>query len=358
LIDYNKEKITVHCVDCNVSFDIRYDAYHRNSRNPNKAWRCKSCRSKYANSFNAPKPLTETHKQKIILSNKNRWKKFTVSKKQNILKKLNEGYEQSKNDNIKKHQKWWNTLTADEKESRLKLINEGYKKYWISRDGEQIEYDKKRLQNISRNFWNNDEYSEIRKNKSKKSSERYNSLSKQEKHEWLETLHNSWHIWWDSLTDKERSENAKRRWNNLSEEEKENRIVHLSHAFQDWYDNLSENEKVDLRKKQLSPSTGKNQLHQKFESYFNDSYISNGYYFKSEEIVIINNKSKAWDYGIYDKSNDELVMVVDLDYCTRPRVRSAAPGGWKIRWSIVSCRTSSGPTSGTGTSSSTYWPGS
>ena len=56
----------------------------------------------------------------------------------------------------------------------------------------------------------------------------------------------------------------------------------------------------------------KSSLHIRFESYFKESYISNNFYYKSEEVVS-NTITKSWDYGIYNKYDNKLVMVVDID---------------------------------------------
>ena len=80
-----------------------------------------------------------------------------------------------------------------------------------------------------------------------------------------------------------------------------------------WYHGLASDRKAEITKSTISPSSGNNKFHKRFEENFNASYISNTFYLTKEEITTENDIIKSWDYGIYSRDNNRLVMVVDLD---------------------------------------------
>ena len=56
-----------------------------------------------------------------------------------------------------------------------------------------------------------------------------------------------------------------------------------------------------------------NKFNKRFEDQFNNSILSNQFYYKKEYGIKNNSSFKHWDYGIFSKSSDELVMLVDID---------------------------------------------
>ena len=77
------------------------------------------------------------------------------------------------------------------------------------------------------------------------------------------------------------------------------------------YNNLSDEEKI-IHSKKSSTIGSISSLHPRFENAFNSSHLVNDYYFIGE--FITNNEIvHRWDYAIFDKSSNELVMLVDID---------------------------------------------
>lgn len=71
-------------------------------------------------------------------------------------------------------------------------------------------------------------------------------------------------------------------------------------------------EKEIVDRKRLLKSNGKNNLHKKFESMFNNSNLDNMFFHISEYPITNNAITHCWDYGIFNE-NGELVAVVDID---------------------------------------------
>ena len=102
-------------------------------------------------------------------------------------------------------------------------------------------------------------------------------------------------------------------WNNLHQEERMKHMTPAIVGLNNYWNTISPEEKKSHVRKTIISSGGKNNLHRKFESYFRDSYISNSYYLSPEVVLNNNDVFHSWDYGIYSKESNELVMVVDLD---------------------------------------------
>lgn len=144
---------------------------------------------------------------------------------------------------------------------------------------------------------------------------------------------------------KEEYSRIRKEWyNNLSKEDKEKRIQQIKDQcinmnesvlheislrvkkWKNYYNQLSDEEQKEFVKKSM--------YKKKFESYFLESYISNNYYIK-DEILLTNVTTHKWDYGIYDKLTNELVMVVDLDELNSKeeydeRILLSIPDGIKV----------------------------
>lgn len=128
---------------------------------------------------------------------------------------------------------------------------------------------------------------------------------------------------------------AKDKWNHMTEYERQNKLEGLRRGNKKWRDNmtacearktieqllkkrkewflsLSEEERNAYFKSQTVIASKFNKLHQRFESYFHESYINNTFSYESEYVVSNNNVTHSWDYGIFDENGD-LQMVVDLD---------------------------------------------
>ena len=103
-------------------------------------------------------------------------------------------------------------------------------------------------------------------------------------------------------------EAVKYKWEN-DEEFRKHTIEILNNARYEFWKNLNNSE----RSKILS----RNKLNIKFEKLFNESILSNDFYFIPEYIISEDNSpinlNKKWDYGIFTKNNSELVLLLDID---------------------------------------------
>ena len=114
------------------------------------------------------------------------------------------------------------------------------------------------------------------------------------------------------MPDEEKNEIAQKQkdaWERKSPEE----MQAYAEKQRQYYANLSGEEKSNITKKILSNTPGKNQFNIRFENTFNESHLIQEFYYKKEIPVYTNDLSHLWDYGIYEKSTNKLVMVVDLD---------------------------------------------
>ena len=212
---------------------------------------------------------------------------------------------------------WYNSLSEEEK---INYANSKRKWYEKLSEKEKEEHSQRQ-----KDFWNNmteEEYikqcqlqSDGWKNLDDEKRIKYNNKKKE---------------WWDNLSDKEKKVHLeKSNWySSLSDEEKAEHIIKSIKPFNDMtpeekeayvqkqrdiWNSLSNETKMSRIKNILSSSkNGINNLSKKFEDTFNSSHLVNYYYIKPE-IMLSNETFHSWDYGIYDKSSNQLTMVVDLD---------------------------------------------
>ena len=239
--------------------------------------------------------------------------------------------------------KWLSSLSDDEYNAYVKHISDNMKSYWDN----LTEYERKQRDSDNRNRWNNLP-DDIKESIIRGNVERWDEYTQEQKDEIRNKQINSFKHYIDSLSTEERmliSKRAKDAWNNKSEEERNQQLQGLMN----WRKNLSEEERYEeIRKqhqwlqeltdekrillnnklinswknmsvekrdkilKKIFADRPKNSLQNKFEKTFNSSHLSNQYYFKPE-VILTNETIHSWDYGIYSKDTNELVMVVDLD---------------------------------------------
>lgn len=94
-------------------------------------------------------------------------------------------------------------------------------------------------------------------------------------------------------------------YNSCNEEEKAEHNRKLQEANKRYLESLSPEERYELLQR--------NKLNIRFEKRFNESYISNEFYYQTEYPVTVDNITKYWDYAIYSKKTNNLEVVVDLD---------------------------------------------
>ena len=76
---------------------------------------------------------------------------------------------------------------------------------------------------------------------------------------------------------------------------------------------MNESENYQCRRNKIMFIGGNNKFRQRFERQFSESMLASDFYIKPEELCAYNGVSYLWDYGIYSKKNNSLVMIVDLD---------------------------------------------
>ena len=204
-----------------------------------------------------------------------RWNLKSDKEKDEIITRFNQaGVERMKN------------LSKEEIDAQIKMMNEARAKKFEN-DKEFRETQIELLKKHCKEYWDNisDDEREKIKNKMK---ERYENLSDEEKQKISETTSKRNKKWWNSRTPEQLKEISER------------------------VSKMNEDITPEKRREMIISAMGNNNFHKKFESYFNSSYLSNEY-FLVPETVIENSISHSWDYGIYSKDTNELVMVVDLD---------------------------------------------
>lgn len=306
------EMVKLTCDKCGSEFEIKLSTYKGRIKH-NVCNYCKSCmkayllekqKSYYAN-------LSEEEKQQY--ATKRNWqasaseekKKAYADKMRTIQasrsKEEQEEINKRNSEGLRKH---WTTVSDDVKLKRLHNMRLGSKKYYASMTAEQrSEKAKHSLDNISP-----ERRQEIHDKLSAKATQYNQSLSYDEKLNRAQSMI-KWH---QNLTPQQKQEfyaQTHAWYHALSDEEKQK----YAESKRLLWTNLPTSEKVNQTKKLLTASSGKNQLHQRFERAFNESHLINDFYFQPEVILNYNDIIHSWDYGIYDKKSNDLLMVVDLD---------------------------------------------
>jgi len=343
---HNVDKICeLKCENCNKEYKISRVNYNQRKRK-NRPILCPECAKnrgiELRKENNAKKPIEE--KEKINQKISNTLKQRNAETKQPETIKLvcdncHEEYEISRNTYRSRIRNNRPNLCSDcMKINTSKILSENRINTWNNLSSEEQQKQVDRLFNIS-------EEKKIAKNK--KSSEtrkiNYANKSDEEKEEYA----NVRRLGWLNKPESEKEEFRQKQqqiWNDKSEEEKINQINNLhnlteeqenarrlkisikhklryedpkehdrtSEAVIKGQSNMSIEDKNKMRKKQLASSQGKNELHRKFESLFNDLGLAKYFYLDDEISISINNVSHFWDYGIYDQNND-LQLLIDLD---------------------------------------------
>jgi hypothetical protein len=329
------------CIDCNKKFTNISDRVFKlyNNNNNNKDYRCRSCSSKksWNNKTQEEKDLICTKRGKAISEFRNNrsqeekeirrqiqkdaWKNKSDSSKLDFKKRMSdkrqdwwsnlsdEDYELR----CQTQKNWWNNLSSEEYQTMCNKIQVGTKNWYENLDSESKVSSLRQLQDGRRDYYSNLSDEEYIVERCKINSK----ISKGNKKYWSDISINNYSRRclslknkWDSYSYNERCYRCntfKIGWSKKSQDEREL----LNQNQRDRWANLSDDEKYARIKKVLK-FTGHSSLHNKFESYFNESYISNDFYYKSENITK-NIIQHSWDYGIYNKSTKELVLLVDLD---------------------------------------------
>lgn len=322
-MSYPNIPVNTKCEKCGQDITISYKLMKERS-NRGTPILCNSCmkihkseKIKSAHSNKSPEQLQE-------ISNK---------KKLSALNYWNSISEDDRNDRSQKIKDYINSLSPNELAQRMEKVIAGNRAYWDNMSNEEkssvcmMHVNHMRSVNITNRhalkdkLESDNEFAKMYSKSHSRGQKRY----------------------WDSLTPEERDSElnhrmeALRRWrDNLSEDEKQIRRDKLSFNNREYFNNMSEKDKKEFsenmraaqiklweemddetrlnRIKQIHRNIGRSRtsLNDKFESAFRNSYLSKKFSLVPEYLSI-NISRHHWDYGIYSKENNELVMVVDLD---------------------------------------------
>lgn len=326
----NTDKWVV-CDICHKLFQVKYNTFKHSSSRKGVPWRCPTClttiRSERATRMNSNESFREKQiagikswynsmtddelraqvkktqdklankspeeKRAIYERVKQSWKNKSDKEMQEIRKRMSKNRKEFWNSItdeeravfVSKISDIWDRMNSEEKMRRCKKISDSRKKYYESLSDEEME----EIKNRSRNIWNN--------------------LSDEKKeHVRLKNIR-----WWNDRSDAEKHAWVNKqvdRWNNLSNEEKEEFSIRSRNIWK----NLSTEEKMNRIRMVLSSASRElNSTNIRFIKYFNNSSISTEYYFNRELQTVNNGVNHSWDYGIFSKSDNALVMVIDID---------------------------------------------
>ena len=126
---------------------------------------------------------------------------------------------------------------------------------------------------------------------------------------------------WDQASDEYKqkvSENTTKRnhewWANRTPEERQAISERMTKFNDDLWNNMPMDRFIDIHRKRLVNSTSeRNSLTDKFEKMFHNSVASKDFYLVPQTEYHVDRDVHFWDYGVYSKSDNRLVMVVDVD---------------------------------------------
>ena len=214
--------------------------------------------------------------------------------------------------------KRWNSIDKSTQEKIINNLKIQSKKYFESLTKDDIDKQVKIMQNGYWEKYNNDnEFRDSQINKLIENNKKfYDSLSQEERKELIKKRTTKAHekLKYLRANDedyiKKESEHLQKHCrdyiDSLSPEELSNHIIKLNNSLEDYYKNMSSMERNQI--------LHDNKFNKKFENKFNESILSNDFYFiKEYEVRLDSTNFKFWDYAIFSKESNKLVMVVDLD---------------------------------------------
>lgn len=243
-----------------------------------------------------------SRRRKRSEANKQYWEQFSAEDRSEILKsrsqKISDSTKRKMIDaRIEGFKKWYANLSDDEKHNHYCTMRTAFDK--------KMESDpsfKKQMQ---------DQLADARKLYQ-------DSLTDEDRKKISQRVHD----WWENITPEMReyisSQAVKRNnewWNSRTPEQLSEISSRVKKFNETYRASLTDEEYAKIRKKALTKNSaaGRSSMHDKFEQYFNDSIISNGFYYEAEHTLISNGVAHTWDYAVYDKITNKLVLVVDLD---------------------------------------------
>ena len=181
-------------------------------------------------------------------------------------------------DNLRKaSDAYYASLSDEELQQRVEKLQEGNRKWRENMTDEERAKESERLSQQTQAMWDNmteEQYQEMMRKRQESMEKR---LSDPE---------------YRAAYGKALSEGQTRHWANLTEEEREYQL----RGLQEFRDSLTDEEQ-EL----------------KFRELFHEYHLDDTYRYVYEDKQERDGYSHQWDYGIYSKEDDQLVMLVDID---------------------------------------------
>ena len=181
-------------------------------------------------------------------------------------------------DNLRKaSDAYYASLTDEELQQRVEKLQEGNRKWRENMTDEERAKESERLSQQTQAMWDN------------MTEEQYNEMMRKRQESMEKRLSDPEYR---AAYGKALSEGQTRHWANMTEEEREYQL----RGLQEFRDSLTDTEQ-EL----------------KFRKLFHEYHLDDTYRYVYEDKQERNGYSHRWDYGIYSKEDDQLVMLVDID---------------------------------------------
>lgn len=181
-------------------------------------------------------------------------------------------------DNLRKaSDAYYASLSDEELQQRVEKLQEGNRKWRENMTDEERAKESERLSQQTQAMWDN------------MTEEQYNEMMRKRKESMEKRLSDPEYR---AAYGKALSEGQTRHWANLTEEER----AYQLRGLQEFRDSLTDTEQ-EL----------------KFRELFHEYHLEDMYRYVYEDKQERNGYSHRWDYGIYSKEDDQLLMLVDID---------------------------------------------
>ena len=218
------------------------------------------------------------------------WNSRTEEQRQAIIDRLTKNAQElwDKNGNPEKQQAiidnlrkasdaYYASLTDEELQQRVEKLQEGNRKWRENMTDEERAKESERLSQQTQAMWDN------------MTEEQYNEMMRKRQESMEKRLSDPEYR---AAYGKALSEGQTRHWANMSEEEREYQL----RGLQEFRDGLTDTEQ-ELE----------------FRELFHEYHLDDTYRYVYEDKQERDGYSHQWDYGIYSKEDDQLVMLVDID---------------------------------------------
>lgn len=299
---YIGKTVSVDCSECKIQFDVAYNTFYHKPKN--YLYRCPTCMKKHRSNLMSIRNKDPSFRSSVISGQQSFWDNLSKVDKDERINKMVSG-----------SISWYNNLSDIEKQK----LKDNQRVVMTTLWDNMTKNDKDAVQNKSKEWWENLSHDEKQK-WTDRTKFQWNSMTDDERK--LHTKKLRMH--YNNLSDSEKSNihshqsmKMKERWKSLSDVEKKEYSIrskkNYKNYYSTWYQSLTHERKEEFHRNTFNKSNGKNQLHMKFENQFNQSNLVVEYYYVSEILLENNNINHMWDYGIYLRKTNELVMVIDLD---------------------------------------------